>query len=191
MNNMDKQVSFDEEPLILVDKSGRHVGSKPKLECHLGEGILHKAFSVFIFNSNWEVLLQKRSAGKMLWPSYWSNSCCSHPRLNEDEVPAAHRRIYEELGISVSGLEKHFDFEYQAAFKDVGSEWEYCSVFTAYSNEKVKTNRTEVEDIKWVGIDQLTDMLSAETEKFTPWIKLEWAQLLPVLKSQQTRQINP
>lgn len=190
MSNTGKQVSFDEEPLILVDKLGRPVGSKPKLECHLGEGILHKAFSVFIFNSKWEVLLQKRSAEKMLWPSYWSNSCCSHPRLNEDEVPAAHRRISEELGISMSGLEKHFDFEYQAAFEDIGSEWEHCSVFTAHSDDKIKINRTEVEDIQWVAIDKLTHMLLADPEEFTPWIKLEWAQLLPLVKLQQARELQ-
>jgi len=181
---MNKQVSFDDEPLILVDKNGAPVGSKPKRECHLGDGILHKAFSVFVFNSEHQVLLQKRSAEKMLWPCYWSNSCCSHPRLHEkNEVEAATRRIYEELGLEVSSLEKHFDFEYRASYKDVGSEWEHCSVFTAFSDAEVQVNPREIEATKWVGIFELTELLASEDEAFTPWIKLEWQRLLPLLES--------
>lgn len=181
---MNKQVSFDDEPLILVDESGAPIGSKPKLECHLGQGILHKAFSVFVFNSKQEVLLQKRSAEKMLWPSYWSNSCCSHPRVHEaNEVVAAQRRIAEELGLQVDKLEKHFDFEYQASYKDVGSEWEFCSVFTAECDADAQVNPREIAETRWVSIAQLSELLVAEHEQFTPWIKLEWQRLLPLLES--------
>lgn len=183
---MNKQVSFDNEPLILVDASGTPIGTKPKLECHLGQGILHKAFSVFVFNSRQEVLLQRRSAEKMLWPSYWSNSCCSHPRVNEkDEIAAVERRVAEELGLEVSNLTRHFDFEYQATYKDVGSEWERCSVFTASSDARVQVNPREIEDIRWVASAELADLLAAEQESFTPWIKLEWQRLLPLLKPGQ------
>ena len=178
---MNEQVSFYDEPLILVEPDGNPIGTKPKLDCHLGSGVLHKAFSVFVFNSQQEVLLQQRSASKMLWPSFWSNSCCSHPRFNEEEFEAAERRVSEELGIAVTHLEKHFDFEYQAHYEDVGSEWELCSVFTAKSDEPVRTNINEIEAIRWVGVHDLADVLAAEDEQFTPWIKLEWKRLLPLL----------
>lgn len=181
---MNKQVSFDNEPLILVDADGTPIGSKSKLECHLGQGILHKAFSVFVFNSQQEVLLQKRSAEKMLWPSYWSNSCCSHPRLHEkNEIVAAERRIAEELGFAVTDLTRHFDFEYQATYKDVGSEWERCSVFTALSDTQPRVNPREIEDTRWVPMDELAEILLSERDSFTPWIKLEWQRLLPMLKA--------
>lgn len=179
---MNKIVSFDDEPLILVDHDGIAIGSQPKLKCHIGQGILHKAFSVFVFNSQDEVLLQRRSAGKMLWPSYWANSCCSHPRVDEDEFEAAHRRVSEELGISVHGLSKRFDFQYQARFKDIGSEWEHCSVFTAHSDDEVAINRNEVAETRWVAMSRLADLLTDETERFTPWIKLEWAKLWPMVQ---------
>lgn len=180
---MDKQVSFDDEPLILVDSEGRPVGSKSKLQCHLGEGILHKAFSVFIFNSGGQVLLQKRSEKKLLWPSYWSNSCCSHPRVDEDEVSAVHRRISEELGIAVNGLARHFDFEYRARYGEIGSEWERCSVFTARSDREIDFNSNEIENIRWVAKDDLAEILRAEADSFTPWIKLEWNRLSPLVEN--------
>lgn len=178
---MNKQVSFDNELLVLVDNQGNPIGSRSKLQCHLGPGVLHKAFSVFVFNSDNEVLLQKRSAEKMLWPSYWSNSCCSHPRHNEMESEAVSRRVSEELGISIDKLEKHFEFEYRASFRDIGSEWERCSVFTASSDEEVSANENEIEAIKWVPMTKLTELLVTESERFTPWIKLEWEQLRQIL----------
>ena len=179
---MRQPVSFDEEPLILVDSRGQPLGSRSKLACHLGDGMLHKAFSVFVFNSDQQVLLQQRSADKMLWPAFWSNSCCSHPRLDEQETAAVHRRLAEELGITVHRLEKHFDFEYQARYQDIGSEWEYCAVFTAHSDQPVSINPDEVSAIRWVAMDALAGLLQAEAERFTPWIKLEWQRLLPVLR---------
>ena len=92
-------VSFDNEKLILVDKYDNVLGYKSKAECHEGEGILHRAFSIFIFNDKNQLLLQKRSAKKLLWPLYWSNSCCSHPRKGENYETATHRRLKEELGL--------------------------------------------------------------------------------------------
>jgi isopentenyl-diphosphate Delta-isomerase len=181
--HMTEIVSFDDELLVLVDDTGAAIGAKPKRECHLGEGVLHKAFSVFIFNSHGEVLLQRRSSGKMLWPSYWSNSCCSHPLIGEHEFTAARRRIHQELGMTISQLEKHFDFEYQASFGDIGSEWELCSVFTAFSDDPVHINKHEIDSVRWVAVDEMAGLLIAESEVFTPWIKLEWERLLPIVKS--------
>ena len=92
-------VSFDDEKLILVDKDDNVLGYKDKLSCHEGDGILHRAFSIFIFNKKKQLLLQKRSDQKLLWPLFWSNSCCSHPRQGEDYETAIHRRLKEELNI--------------------------------------------------------------------------------------------
>ena len=113
-------VSSDLEDLILVNSDDENLGTRPKRECHLNQGALHRAFSVFIFNSAGEVLLQQRTAQKFLWPLYWSNACCSHPRAGEDSEEAAHRRLKQELGISVS-LTYLYKFEYQARYENVGS----------------------------------------------------------------------
>jgi len=139
-----------------------------------------------VFNSDDKVLLQQRSAEKMLWPSFWSNSCCSHPRYGEQEQEAVHRRIREELGIAVTRIKRYFDFEYRAAYKDIGCEWERCSVFSAFSDDPIKRNRSEIDAVRWVAINELSDLLMAEAENFTPWIKLEWQRLYPLLAAQRS-----
>src|ERR1700692_1753634 len=95
MNN----VAADPDALILVDEADRSLGFLNKTLCHEGRGILHRAFSLLIFNDGGELLIQQRAASKRLWPMYWSNSCCSHPRGNESMETATQRRLYEELGI--------------------------------------------------------------------------------------------
>ena len=99
----------------MVDSDDNILGYKSKLECHQGKGILHRAFSIFIFNFSGELLLQQRSAQKLLWPSFWSNSCCSHPRPGEDIEEAAHRRLQEELGFDCP-LQEVFSFTYKVFF---------------------------------------------------------------------------
>ena len=93
----DVVVSSESEALILVDENDREIGFSSKDSCHDGPGILHRAFSLFIFNTAGELLLQQRSAGKRLWPLYWSNSCCSHPRAGETMELAVNRRLQQEL----------------------------------------------------------------------------------------------
>ena len=88
-----EKVSFDDEPLILVDENDREIGYRSKVDCHTGHGTLHRAFSIFLFDNRGRVLLQQRAAGKPLWPLYWSNSCCSHPRRGESMQQALHRRL--------------------------------------------------------------------------------------------------
>src|SRR3970282_2858021 len=90
-------VSNDSEELILVDEHDREIGFKSKSECHTDKGVLHRAFSIFVFNGNNELLLQKRSPAKLLWPNYWSNACCSHPRRGERMEHAVTRRLHQEL----------------------------------------------------------------------------------------------
>ncbi|MGF1547023.1 MAG: isopentenyl-diphosphate delta-isomerase, partial [Thiotrichales bacterium] len=108
-------VSFDEELLILVDGDDNVTGYQTKHSTHSGMGLLHRAFSVFVFARDGRLLLQQRSAGKQLWPLHWSNSCCSHPRKGESYVDAAHRRLREELGFDVD-LEMIYKFGFPDPF---------------------------------------------------------------------------
>jgi isopentenyl-diphosphate Delta-isomerase len=166
-----------EESLILVDATDREVGYLNKDRCHEGRGVLHRAFSVLIFNDAGELLLQQRSAHKRLWPLYWSNSCCSHPRRNETIESAGRRRLREELGISCS-LRFLFKFQYQAQFDATGAEHELCSVFVGHCTEELKINRQEILDWRWISQKALqTEINGPNADQFTPWFRLEWARI--------------
>ena len=147
-----KQVSFDSELLILVDENDNEIGNKSKAECHDGQGILHRAFSLFIFNAEGKLLLQQRSADKRLWPKYWSNSCCSHPRQGESMDEAIQRRLHQELGMT-STLKFLYKFQYQAPFGDLGSEHELCWVYIGYSEDKVRANENEIAAWRFIDPD--------------------------------------
>ncbi|MEM9294049.1 MAG: isopentenyl-diphosphate Delta-isomerase [Acidobacteriota bacterium] len=173
-------VSFDDEPLILVDSEDRVIGHMPKVEAHQGDGHLHRAFSVFLFDERGHVLMQQRSASKPLWPLIWSNSCCSHPRRGETVDQAAERRIQEELGLTCSiGEELRFlyKFQYHARYRDVGSEHELCAVYVGRCQGQVQTNPTEVADWHFIAPDELEQRVAAHPERYSPWFKLEWARL--------------
>jgi len=170
-------VSCETEELILVDQQDQEVGYSPKADCHDRDGILHRAFSVFVFNSKGEVLLQQRAAGKRLWPLYWSNSCCSHPRKGESMSEALQRRLQQELRISCVA-QYLFKFEYQAAFGSLGSEHELCSVYAGVSDDPVRANATEVNDCRFVSPEALEQELAEFPDRFTPWFRLEWPRVL-------------
>ena len=172
----DAVVSFDDEPLILVDSDDNVQGYESKAACHNGEGILHRAFSIFLFNSKGELMLQKRSDQKRLWPLFWTNSCCSHPRRGESDLQAADRRIFEELGVRPK-LHFLFRFEYQASFGEAGSENELCSVYIAKSDDEVVVNSNEVAEFRYVDPDELDADIEARPELYTPWFKLEWPRI--------------
>lgn len=166
-------VSFNSEPLILVDENDCELGFQDKLTCHHGRGILHRAFSIFIFNEDGELLLHQRSADKHLWPLYWSNSCCSHPRQGESIDEAAQRRLQEELGFSTE-LTYVYKFKYQVPYLDIGSEHELCSVYLGKSNQTVRPNKNEIADWRFISRSDLEKELVENPEQFTPWFKLEW-----------------
>jgi isopentenyl-diphosphate Delta-isomerase len=167
----------DAESLILVDEADRGVGHLSKLRCHEGHGILHRAFSVFIFNAGGELLIQQRSASKRLWPLYWSNSCCSHPRIHETLERATARRLLEELGLACP-LRFLYKFQYQAQFDATGAEHELCSVFVGESSHSIEVNRDEIQAVRWVGPEALdAEMTGCDAGRFTPWFKLEWARI--------------
>src|SRR6201994_5019919 len=129
----------DADTLILVDEADREVGHLSKARCHDGQGVLHRAFSLLIFNGAGELLLQQRAPSKRLWPGYWSNSCCSHPRRAESMETAIHRRLYEELGLRCP-LQFLFKFQYQAQFESAGAEAELCSVFVGRTSDPVRVD---------------------------------------------------
>ncbi len=172
----DSIVSFDSEPLILVDAQDREIGYQDKLTCHTGEGILHRAFSIFIFNSAGEMLLQQRSTSKRLWPMYWSNSCCSHPRRGESMDGAVVRRLEQELGFCAS-LQYLYKFIYQVPYLDLGAEHELCSVFVGQSEEPIQANENEIASWRYISGLELEREMQQMPEQFTPWFKLEWQRL--------------
>jgi len=169
-------VSSDSELLILVDEDDREVGSLSKAACHDGDGILHRAFSVFLFNDEGKLLLQQRSTGKRLWPGFWTNTCCSHPRQGEPLELATERRLRQELGTAAT-LEFIYKFSYQAKFGDLGSEFELCSVFLGRVGEPPVPNATEISALRYVAREALDREIAAEPARFTPWFRMEWRRL--------------
>ena len=165
------------EKLVLVNEEDKTIGFEDKLKCHLGKGLLHRAFSIYIFNNQNQLLIQKRSKWKLLWPLYWSNSCCSHPRKNESYKNAAQRRLKEELGFTCS-LTVIDKFQYHASFKDIGSENEICAILIGKYNGKVKPNPKEVADWRWIEIEKLKQEMAQNPSKFTPWFKIGLKRIL-------------
>ncbi len=165
------------EELILVDSQNKVLGTAEKDVCHDGDGMLHRAFSIFVFNDSMELLLQKRAQGKRLWPGYWSNSCCSHPAFNESMISATKRRMGQELGIAGYQFSELYRFVYQASYLDLGSEHELCSVLICRSYDKLVINQAEVAAIRWINLPDLELEIEAHPDQFTPWFKLEVQQL--------------
>jgi isopentenyl-diphosphate delta-isomerase len=165
------------EPLILVDEADREVGHLGKEQCHEGRGVLHRAFSILIFNDRGELLLQQRARSKRLWPLYWSNSCCSHPRRAETMEAATRRRLHEELGLSCP-LHFLFKFQYQAQFDPSGAENELCSVFIGKSHGALVINPGEISAWRWISREALdAEIRVGEAARFTPWFLIEWERI--------------
>jgi isopentenyl-diphosphate delta-isomerase len=164
-------VSSANEQLILVDELDRELGFKSKGECHAGKGVLHRAFSIFVFNGANELLLQQRSPTKLLWPNYWSNTC--RGEAMEDAVT---RRLVQELGFHCP-LEFLYKFKYQADFGSVGAEHEFCWVYYGRYDGVVDVNVNEIANWRFVGVDALERELAGAPETFTPWFKMEWVHI--------------
>jgi isopentenyl-diphosphate delta-isomerase len=173
---MDRVVSSESEKLILVDEDDNEIGSMSKQECHDGDGVLHRAFSLFVFNSAGELLLQRRSKVKRLWPMFWSNSCCSHPRQGESIDVATRRRLDDELGIEAS-LEFVYKFSYQARFGEFGSENELCWVYLGRTDQEYSANANEIAAARFVSRQALDSELRNSPDDFTPWFRMEWDRL--------------
>lgn len=171
------RVSSHDEPLTLVDGNDNVLGSKPKLACHVGNGLLHRAFSLHVINPEGRVWMQKRSQEKLLWPGYWSNSCCSHPHFGEPMEDAVHRRAYQELGLKVD-IRYLYKFQYRASYKSLGTEHEICSVFVGFADDSPVANPTEVDECRLMEHREISDLLELEPDEFTPWFHMEWKELL-------------
>ncbi len=170
-------MSQQEEHVVLVDRDGKVLGTEEKMAAHQ-KGLLHKAFSVFIFNEKGEMLLQQRAFDKYHFGGLWSNSCCSHPRLAETAKQAAHRRLEEELGFDTP-IKEVFDFIYRA--EDSVSqliEHELDSVFVGFYEEPVTNfNPAEVHAVKWISIADLFRDLSMNSQDYTYWFKTALLEL--------------
>lgn len=159
-----------EEFVVLVNPEDEVLGLMEKQQAHVN-GLLHRAFSVFLFNSKGEMLLQKRASGKYHSPLKWTNAVCSHPRIGETYLEGAKRRLKEELGIETDLSEK-FSFIYKA---DVGNSlWEHelDYVFTGTFEEKFHLNKDEVEEVRYITIEDLDREMSENPENFTEWFKI-------------------
>jgi isopentenyl-diphosphate delta-isomerase len=176
LNNAHRVVSSEAEELILVDSDDNETGYLSKADCHDGDGVLHRAFSLFLFNDDGELLLQQRSATKRLWPGYWSNSICSHPRRGESMEVATARRLQDELNIACE-LEFVYRFEYQASFGEAGSENELCHVFLGRAPAKIHPNEHEIAAVRYVPQSDLEREFAARPETLTPWFRMEWQAL--------------
>ena len=169
-------VPVQEDKLCLVDQNDELRGTMPKDSCHLGRGQRHRAFSLHILNTRGELLIHRRSELKMLWPGFWSNSCCSHPRAGEPVDSAVRRRTIEELGMSV--LPRFcYKFEYREKYLDIGTEHEICHVFVARSDEVPTPNRAEVSVTSFISFTDLGRLISSRRADFTPWSLMQWERL--------------
>jgi len=142
--------------LIKVSQNDKILGSAEKNKAHQGKGILHRAFSIFIVDQEQKILIQQRSEYKKLWPGFWSNACCSHPRPGETVIQAGEKRLKEELGFTTK-VKFIYKFHYRVNFKDQGSENELCYVLLGYYNGPIKINKKEVADYQWLKISQLQE----------------------------------
>lgn len=176
MNDHHRIVSSENEELILVDRNDNEIGSVSKADAHDGAGVLHRAFSLFLFSDAGELLLQQRATDKRLWGGYWSNSCCSHPRRGESMEVATSRRLLDELNFEAE-LEFVYRFCYQAGFGDAGSENELCHVYLGKAIQEIEPNESEIAAIRFVSAAELDAELADQPERFTPWFKQEWGEL--------------
>lgn len=163
-----------EERVVLVNSQDEVLGLMEKMQAH-ENALLHRAFSVFLFNDKGEMLLQRRAAGKYHSPLQWTNACCSHPRENESYIDAAKRRLQEELGVETALTERFF-FIYKA---DVGQglwEHELDYVFTGEYNGDFTLNPDEVAEIKYLSIADLEKEIEDSPEHYTEWFKIIWAE---------------
>ncbi|MCE6987573.1 isopentenyl-diphosphate Delta-isomerase [Dyadobacter sp. CY323] len=158
------------DQVVLVNENDMEIGLMPKLEAHQ-KGVLHRAFSVFIFNSKGEMLLQQRAAGKYHSEGLWSNTCCSHPYPEEPTHEAALRRLEEEMGIQTD-LHFLFSFQYHASLENGLTEHEYDHVFWGVSDKKPHINLSEVSSYKYLKpADIKLDMIHNPGD-YTEWFKI-------------------
>jgi len=165
------------EKIILVDEKDKEIGFEEKLKAHQNGGKLHRAFSIFVFNSKGQFLLQKRAKGKYHSALLRTNTCCSHPRAGESLNDAAHRRLKEEMGFDCDLTEK-FSFIYKIDFENGLSENEFDHVFFGKFDGEPNPDPKEVVDWKWVSVAELKQDIKENPEKYTYWLKDSFDKVL-------------
>ena len=169
-----------EEQVILVNEQDEPLGLMPKMEAH-EKALLHRAFSVFVFNSKDELLLQQRAYNKYHSPGLWTNTCCSHQRNNENNIDAGKRRLMEEMGFNCD-LKEIFSFIYKANFDNGLTEHELDHVMVGNYNENPKINSEEVESYIWMTLEEVKLDMLKKPDKYTEWFKIIFKKSYDKLK---------
>lgn len=169
-----------EEQVILVNENDEQIGLMPKMEAH-EKALLHRAFSVFVFNDNNELMLQQRALDKYHSPGLWTNTCCSHQREGESNIAAGKRRLYEEMGF-VTELKETTSFIYKAPFDNGLTEHELDHIMVGTYNEDPKPNALEVGDWKWMALEDVKQNVIEQPELYTEWFKIIFEKFYTYLK---------
>ena len=170
--------------VILVDERDVQVGTMEKMEVHQ-KALLHRAFSIFVFNGKGEMLLHKRADNKYHSAGLWTNACCSHPRPGEETSIAAHNRLKEEMGINIE-LKKIFDFTYKAVFDNGLTEHEFDHVFVGEYDGIISPDKEEVSDYCYKTIMDIRDSIKNHPQKYTEWFKIAFPKIEEYLKQKTT-----
>lgn len=166
---------MSEEQVVLVNQQDEVLGTMEKMEAH-EKALLHRAFSVFVFNADKELMLQQRALHKYHSGGLWTNTCCSHPRLGEAYLEAAHRRLQEEMGFDCD-LAYVYSFVYKAELDSGLTEHELDHVFIGHSTQVPVLNAEEVHSYKYISMPDLKVDLAAHPEKYTEWFKIIFARM--------------
>jgi isopentenyl-diphosphate delta-isomerase len=163
---------MDKEMVVLVDENDQDIGLMEKMEAHR-KGVLHRAFSVFLFNEQGELLLQQRAFSKYHSGGLWTNTCCSHPRKGETPLEAAKRRLMEEMGFTLDELDHQFTFIYNRKLDNELTEHELDHViFGSYSETDFEFNPEEVASFKYVSLEFLREDMVSNPDEYTEWFKI-------------------
>jgi isopentenyl-diphosphate Delta-isomerase len=163
------------QEVILVNENNEPIGVMEKMEVHR-RGLLHRAFSVFIFDGKGRMLLQKRAPSKYHGGNLWTNACCSHPRPGEAVKDAAERRLEEELGFS-TGLSEIFSFTYRAAVENELVEYEFDHVFAGEYEGKIEADPGEICEYRYDSLEQIKEKMERHPEQFTSWFKIAFPKI--------------
>jgi len=161
---------MNEEHVILVNEQDEQIGLMPKMEAH-EKALLHRAFSVFIFNEQNELMLQQRALDKYHSPGLWTNTCCSHQRDGESNIQAGKRRLQEEMGFVVD-LKESISFIYKAPFDNGLTEHEFDHVLLGKFNDAPEVNPEEVASWKWMSLNAIKEDMTVHPELYTAWFKI-------------------
>lgn len=167
--------------VILVDEHDVQTGTMEKMEVHL-KALLHRAFSVFVFNEKGEMLLQKRATKKYHSAGLWTNACCSHPKPGEETLTAAEIRLQQEMGFNVV-LKKAFEFIYKAPFENGLTEHEYDHVFIGSYNGEIVPDAEEVSDYCYKSVEDIKNSIQSHPQNYTEWFKIAFPKMEAYLET--------